>query len=83
MIYALVIGVLLVVLGGLNVVFAFLPAPAAVEPFLGAMGRRIRFIVSFFPEQRQEFMGRLLTGTLLVFGGAVLVLTAVTRLFLS
>ena len=83
MIYVLVVGVLLLGFGSLNLAFAFLPAPAALAPFLGAMGRRIRFIVSFFPEQRQEFMGRLLAGIVLVLGGVAAILTAVTRLLLS
>jgi hypothetical protein len=83
MIYVLVVGVFLLGFGGLNVVFAFTPAPAGIEPFLGAMGRRIRFVVSFFPEAKQEFMGRLLTGVSLLLAGSFALIAAVSRLFLS
>ena len=83
MVYVLVLGVVLLAFGGLHLVFAFVPAPAALDPLLGAMGRRIRFIVSFFPDHRQQFMGRLLTGISLLLAAAFCLITAVVRLFLS
>jgi hypothetical protein len=83
MIYVLIVGFLLLAFGALNLVFAFLPAPAALEPMLGAAGRRIRFIVSFFPEHKQLFMARLLSGISLMLAGGFAVVIAATRLFIS
>lgn len=82
MVYVLVVGCLLVVLGGANVLFAFLPAPAALEPFLGATGR-LRRLLTLFPEAQREFLGRLIGGILLGGGGLFAIGVAVTRLFLS
>ena len=83
MIYVLIIGCLLTVLGLLHLLFAFIPAPTALDPFLNSFGRRINFVVSFFPEAQHQRMGRLLSGASLLLGGMFAVVLAVFRLFLS
>ena len=55
--YLLIIATLMAVVGGANVLFAFVQPPAAIEPMFDGFSRRIRFIVSFLPERRQVMGG--------------------------
>lgn len=66
----LIVATLLAVVGGANVLFAFVPPPAAIEPMFDGFSRRIRFIVSFLPEDRRVMVARLLTGLVLLGAGA-------------
>lgn len=83
MLFVLLMGFVLLGFGLLNLTFAFIPAPPALEPLLGATGRRLRFVISLFPEAQQQKMGRLLGGATLAIGGCGAIIAAVTRLFLS
>jgi len=73
--YLLIVATLLAVVGGANVLFAFVQPPAAIEPMFDGFSRRIWFIVSFLPENKRVMVARLLTGLVLlaasVFAGSV------------
>lgn len=64
--YLLIVATLLAVVGGANVLFAFVQPPAAIEPMFDGFSRRIRFIVSFLPEGKRVMVARLLTGLVLL-----------------
>ena len=60
--YLLIISLILAVLGGAHVVFAFASPPQALAQVFDGASRRIRFVVQFLPEHRQQSAARLLTG---------------------
>ena len=69
--HLLIIALVCAVVGGANVLFAFVAPPQALAPALDGTSRRIRFIVSFLPEAKQTMAARLLTGLAILAASAV------------
>lgn len=66
----IIFGALLTLYGVANMIFAFVPAPPALERFLGP-DRRTRGLLFFVPDSKIESVGRL------VYGLACLLLPAI------
>ncbi len=64
--------VLLTLYGLANMVFAFVPAPPALERFLGP-DRRTRGLLFFVPDSKLESVGRFVYGLASLFVPAIIV----------
>ena len=65
--YYLVIGLVLAVVGVLQVVFAFVQPPQAIQALVGwTGGRKVRALMSFVPDAQRERATRLVVGILMM-----------------
>lgn len=75
---ATVLPFILLAFGLINLVFAFVPAPAPLRGLVGLHNqRKMRLVLSFLPENGRDLFGRLLVGGILTAAAVTMLLRAV------